>query len=71
VSHRIIWYISRRGFISLPILVMIKIVDFGISLSSRWLTLGNQLGPDQIYEEDLAMRVKAKYAVIEFLLADG
>ncbi len=27
----------------------------------RWLTLGNQLGPDQIYEEDLAARIKAKY----------
>lgn len=27
----------------------------------RWLTLGNQLGTDQIYEEDLAARIKAKY----------
>ena len=27
----------------------------------RWLTLGNQLGPDQIYEEDLAARIKARY----------
>jgi len=26
----------------------------------RWLTLGNQLVRDQIYEEDLAMRIKAK-----------
>ncbi|KAG6832914.1 hypothetical protein H0H92_004798 [Tricholoma furcatifolium] len=27
---------------------------------ARWLTLGNQLGPDQICEEDLAERIKAK-----------
>lgn len=27
---------------------------------SRWLTLGNQLGADQIYEEDLAERIKAR-----------
>lgn len=27
----------------------------------RWLTLGNQLGQDQIYEEDLAARIKARY----------
>jgi len=26
----------------------------------RWLTLGNQLGADQIYEEDLALRIKSK-----------
>ena len=26
-----------------------------------WLTLGNQLGQDQIYEEDLAARIKARY----------
>jgi hypothetical protein len=30
----------------------------------RWLTLGNQLGPaDQIYEEDLAARIKAKWVL--------
>jgi hypothetical protein len=32
-------------------------------LSHRWLTLGNQLGPDQIYEEELAARIKARSAV--------
>jgi hypothetical protein len=26
----------------------------------RWLTLGNQLGADQIYEEDMAERIKAR-----------
>lgn len=31
------------------------------TLAQRWLTLGNQLGPDQIYEEDLAARIKARY----------
>lgn len=29
-------------------------------LPLSWLTLGNQLGPDQVYEEDLAARIKAK-----------
>ncbi|KAG6903363.1 hypothetical protein C0995_013116 [Termitomyces sp. Mi166 len=33
------------------------------SVNIRWLTLGNQLGPDQIYEEDLAARIKAKYVI--------
>lgn len=32
-----------------------------IPIVQRWLTLGNQLGPDQIYEEDLAARIKARY----------
>ena len=26
----------------------------------RWLTLGNQLGPDQIHEEDMAARIRAR-----------
>ncbi|KAJ7904270.1 MT-A70-domain-containing protein [Mycena olivaceomarginata] len=40
-----------------------KIEIFGRKHNTRpgWLTLGNQLGPDQIYEEDLAARIKAKY----------
>ncbi|KJA24534.1 hypothetical protein HYPSUDRAFT_65415 [Hypholoma sublateritium FD-334 SS-4] len=40
-----------------------KVEIFGRKHNARpgWLTLGNQLGPDQIYEEDLALRVKAKY----------
>ncbi|KAF5322901.1 hypothetical protein D9619_000992 [Psilocybe cf. subviscida] len=40
-----------------------KVEIFGRKHNSRpgWLTLGNQLGPDQIFEEDLAMRIKAKY----------
>jgi mRNA m6A methyltransferase catalytic subunit len=32
----------------------------GLMPVDRWLTLGNQLGPDQIFEEDLAQRVKAR-----------
>ncbi|KAJ3733415.1 MT-A70-domain-containing protein [Lentinula guzmanii] len=40
-----------------------KVEIFGRRHNVRpgWLTLGNQLGPDQIYEEDLAKRIKAKY----------
>ncbi|KIK67042.1 hypothetical protein GYMLUDRAFT_37078 [Collybiopsis luxurians FD-317 M1] len=40
-----------------------KIEIFGRKHNTRpgWLTLGNQLGPDQIYEEDLAKRIKDKY----------
>ncbi|KAJ7117362.1 MT-A70-domain-containing protein [Mycena crocata] len=40
-----------------------KIEIFGRKHNTRpgWLTLGNQLGPDQIYEEDLAARIQAKY----------
>ncbi|KAF5370150.1 hypothetical protein D9758_001285 [Tetrapyrgos nigripes] len=40
-----------------------KIEIFGRKHNTRpgWLTLGNQLGPDQIYEEDLAARIRAKY----------
>ncbi|KAF7355099.1 MT-A70-domain-containing protein [Mycena sanguinolenta] len=40
-----------------------KIEIFGRKHNTRpgWLTLGNQLGPDQIHEEDLAARIKAKY----------
>ncbi|KAF5387863.1 hypothetical protein D9615_000162 [Tricholomella constricta] len=40
-----------------------KIEVFGRKHNTRpgWLTLGNQLGPDQIYEDDLAARIKTKY----------
>ncbi|CCM03411.1 uncharacterized protein FIBRA_05542 [Fibroporia radiculosa] len=40
-----------------------KIEIFGRKHNARpgWLTLGNQLGHDQIYEEDLATRIKARY----------
>ncbi|KAH9482591.1 N6-adenosine-methyltransferase subunit METTL3 [Psilocybe cubensis] len=40
-----------------------KVEIFGRKHNVRpgWLTLGNQLGADQIFEEDLALRVKAKY----------
>lgn len=40
-----------------------KIEIFGRKHNTRpgWLTLGNQLGSDQIYEEDLATRIKARY----------
>jgi len=36
------------------------------SVPLSWLTLGNQLGSDQIYEEDLALRIKTKYALSLF-----
>ncbi|KAJ8518350.1 hypothetical protein ONZ45_g4562 [Pleurotus djamor] len=40
-----------------------KIEIFGRKHNTRagWLTLGNQLGGDQIYDEDLAARIQAKY----------
>jgi len=40
-----------------------KIEIFGRRHNTRpgWLTLGNQLGPDRIHEEELAARIKAKY----------
>ncbi|GAW05646.1 MT-A70-domain-containing protein [Lentinula edodes] len=40
-----------------------KVEIFGRRHNVRpgWLTLGNQLGPDQIHEEELAKRIKAKY----------
>ncbi|KAJ3759019.1 MT-A70-domain-containing protein [Lentinula raphanica] len=40
-----------------------KLEIFGRKHNVRpgWLTLGNQLGPDEIWEEDLARRVKARY----------
>ncbi|KAI0824607.1 MT-A70-domain-containing protein [Trametes gibbosa] len=40
-----------------------KIEIFGRKHNTRpgWLTLGNQLGVDQIYEEDLRVRIKARY----------
>jgi mRNA (2'-O-methyladenosine-N6-)-methyltransferase len=40
-----------------------KIEIFGRKHNTRpgWLTLGNQLGGDEIYEEDLAARIKARY----------
>ncbi|KAK0206172.1 MT-A70-domain-containing protein [Desarmillaria ectypa] len=46
-----------------------KVEIFGRKHNTRpgWLTLGNQLGPDQIYEEDLAARIKIK--IISPLLA--
>ncbi|KAG8989226.1 hypothetical protein FRB90_002345 [Tulasnella sp. 427] len=36
---------------------------FGRKHNTRpgWITLGNQLGQDQIYEEDLAQRIQARY----------
>ncbi|KAJ7499166.1 MT-A70-domain-containing protein [Mycena latifolia] len=48
-----------------------KIEIFGRKHNTRagWITLGNQLGPDQIYEEDLAARIKAKcvlFSVVQF-----
>ncbi|KAH9943116.1 MT-A70-domain-containing protein [Epithele typhae] len=40
-----------------------KVEIFGRKHNTRpgWLTLGNQLGADQIYEEDMRARIKAKY----------
>lgn len=40
-----------------------KVEIFGRKHNTRpgWLTLGNQLGPDQIFEEDLAARIRARY----------
>lgn len=40
-----------------------KIEIFGRKHNTRpgWLTLGNQLGGDQIYEEDLATRIQTRY----------
>ncbi|KAJ8086390.1 methyltransferase [Marasmius tenuissimus] len=40
-----------------------KVEIFGRKHNTRpgWLTLGNQLGPDQIYEEELLSRIRAKY----------
>ncbi|KAH7887995.1 MT-A70-domain-containing protein [Phlebopus sp. FC_14] len=40
-----------------------KVEIFGRKHNTRpgWLTLGNQLGPDQVYEEDLASRIKVRY----------
>ncbi|KAG1791449.1 MT-A70-domain-containing protein [Suillus plorans] len=40
-----------------------KIEIFGRKHNTRpgWLTLGNQLGQDQIFEEDLAARIMARY----------
>ncbi|KAI0939561.1 hypothetical protein AcV5_000939 [Taiwanofungus camphoratus] len=42
-----------------------KIEIFGRKHNTRpgWLTLGNQLGTDQIYEEDLAARIKARCGI--------
>ncbi|KAL0581951.1 methyltransferase [Marasmius crinis-equi] len=39
-----------------------KVEIFGRKHNTRpgWLTLGNQLGPDQIYEEELLARIRAK-----------
>ncbi|KAF9263609.1 MT-A70-domain-containing protein [Marasmius fiardii PR-910] len=40
-----------------------KVEIFGRKHNTRpgWLTLGNQLGPDQIFEENLAVRIRARY----------
>ncbi|KAG7097182.1 hypothetical protein E1B28_004554 [Marasmius oreades] len=40
-----------------------KVEIFGRKHNTRpgWLTLGNQLGPDQIFEEDLAARIQTRY----------
>jgi N6-adenosine-specific RNA methylase IME4 len=38
--------------------------DDGANFFDRWLTLGNQLGGDEIYEEDLAVRIKARYVLL-------
>ncbi|KAI0080731.1 MT-A70-domain-containing protein [Panus rudis PR-1116 ss-1] len=40
-----------------------KIEIFGRKHNTRpgWLTLGNQLGHDQIYDQDLAARIRARY----------
>ncbi|CAK5275773.1 unnamed protein product [Mycena citricolor] len=40
-----------------------KIEIFGRKHNTRpgWVTLGNQLGPDQVFEADMAARIKAKY----------
>ncbi|KAG8931341.1 hypothetical protein FRC02_002848 [Tulasnella sp. 418] len=40
-----------------------KMEIFGRKHNTRpgWLTLGNQLGEDRIYEEDLAQRIKTRY----------
>ncbi|KAI6101557.1 MT-A70-domain-containing protein [Pisolithus croceorrhizus] len=40
-----------------------KVEIFGRKHNARpgWLTLGNQLGADQIFEEDLATRIRARY----------
>ncbi|KAG8995267.1 hypothetical protein FRB90_000217 [Tulasnella sp. 427] len=40
-----------------------KLEIFGRKHNTRpgWITLGNQLGQDQIYEEDLAQRIQARY----------
>lgn len=50
----------------LAVLSILHLVDrvrltftFGIVVHS-WLTLGNQLGGDQIFEEDLATRIRTR-----------
>ena len=50
-----------------------KIEIFGRKHNARpgWLTLGNQLGNDQIFEEDLAQRVKARQAIFSMLRAQS
>ena len=35
----------------------------------RWLTLGNQLGADQIYEDDMAERIKARWITVIICLS--
>lgn len=45
-----------------------KIEIFGRKHNTRpgWLTLGNQLGADQIYEEDLAARIQARSVIFQY-----
>ena len=33
---------------------------YRFNIGGRWLTLGNQLGPDQVFEPDLAAIIKAR-----------
>ena len=40
-------------------MIVVETLSF-VSFVYRWLTLGNQLGPDQIFEEELAARIKAR-----------
>ena len=41
-------------------MVIIEVETLSFVGVYRWLTLGNQLGPDQIFEEELAARIKAR-----------
>ena len=43
-----------------------KVEIFGRRHNTRpgWLTLGNQLGPDQIWEDDLKARIQARWELV-------